>query len=164
MRESMAGRLREWAGEFDSFEGSSAEMLAYCMQSWWERIGATKASGIYKLMVCEGGNFPEIADFYRTAVVEPGRLLIRRILERGIASGEFRPMNLDHAVHSVVAPMVFMMLSKHCSHIVGAMQTSRDAQSYVAAQCGTLLHGLCRQSATSHSDTAAAAATTENHR
>ena len=146
VRENISGRLDEWADEFERFEGSSADMLGYCMHSWWQRIGATKASGIYKLMLCEGGNFPEIAAFYRREVVEPGHLLIGRILKRGMASGEFRPMDaatLDLAVISVVAPMIFLILSQHCLHIGGPMQASLDPSSFVTAQCQTLLYGWC---------------------
>ena len=146
VRENISGRLREWEDEFELFEGSSADMLGYCMHSWWQRIGTARASGIYKLMVCEGGNFPEIAAFYRSEVVEPGHLLIRRILLRGVASGEFKPMDaaaLEFAVYSVVAPMVFLILSQHCLHIGGPMQASLDPSSFVTAQCQTLLHGWC---------------------
>lgn len=143
VRDTMAGRFQEWATEFDSYSGSSAEMLAYCMESWWMRIGSTQASGIYKLMVCEGGNFPEIADFYRTEVVEPGRLLIRRVIERGVASGEFRAMDAGQAAYSVIAPMVYLMLAKHCPYITGPSQGALEPVAFIAAQCQTLLHGWC---------------------
>ena len=69
--ENLAGRFTEWNREFDEYEGSTADMLRYCMRVWWERVGATKASGLTKLMMSEGRNFPELADFYRREVVSP---------------------------------------------------------------------------------------------
>src|SRR6187551_803741 len=51
VRENISGRFKEWNEEFETFEGTAAEMLAYCMNTWWERVGATRASGITKLMM-----------------------------------------------------------------------------------------------------------------
>ena len=73
-------------------------MLRYCMKVWWERIGATRASGITKLIISEARNFPEIAAFYQQEVIEPGQKLIRRILQRGVDRGEFRVVDMDYAI------------------------------------------------------------------
>src|SRR3990167_2771908 len=40
VRENISGRFLEWNDEFERFEGTAAEMLAYCMTVWWERVGA----------------------------------------------------------------------------------------------------------------------------
>src|SRR5947209_1285330 len=63
VRENISGRFQEWNQEFENFEGSSADMVRYCFKIWWERIGATRASGITKLIMSEARNFPEIAAF-----------------------------------------------------------------------------------------------------
>src|SRR3954466_14987852 len=42
--ENLAGRFTEWNQEFEAFEGSTADMLRYCMRIWWERVGSTQAS------------------------------------------------------------------------------------------------------------------------
>ena len=142
MRESIAGRLVEWNSDFEAFKGSSCEMLGYCMNSWWDRVGATRASGLTKLMMSEAANFPDIAAFYQHEVVQPGHSLIRRILQRGIDRGEFRPMDLDYAVYSVVAPMVFMILSQHSMGVCMPNNLTLDPQKYIAAQLDILLNGM----------------------
>src|SRR4051794_4496193 len=45
VRDNISGRFQEWNQEFELFEGNSADMLRYCMKVWWERLGATRASG-----------------------------------------------------------------------------------------------------------------------
>src|SRR5882672_8323552 len=75
--ENLSGRFKEWNEEFDAFEGSTPDMLRYCMRIWWERMGSTKMSGITKLMMSEGSNFPELAAFYQQEVVRPGHALLR---------------------------------------------------------------------------------------
>jgi TetR/AcrR family transcriptional regulator len=142
IRENISGRFREWNEEFDAFEGSSAEMLAYCMSTWWERVGTTKASGITKLMVSEAKNFPEIAAFYQQEVIAPGQSLIRRILQRGIDRGEFRAMDLDYAVYSVTAPMLFLILARHSMGVCVQANFELDPKKYIASQFAMLLHGI----------------------
>ena len=86
IRENLSGRFAEWNEEFETFAGSTADMIRYCMRVWWERIGATRASGITKLIISEARNFPDIAAFYQQEVIQPGTELIRRILQRGVAA------------------------------------------------------------------------------
>lgn len=141
--DSIAKRFVEWNAEFDASQAPTAELLRYAMTSWWERVGATKASGITKLMMSEARNFPELAQFYQREVMQPGRELIRRILQRGIDRGEFRPMNLDYAVFSVVAPMIFLIMWKH-SMGPCATDVQMDPHHYIASQIDIILHGLLR--------------------
>ena len=143
VRENISGRFKQWNDEFETFEGTASEMLAYCMTVWWERVGATRASGITKLMMSEAGNFPEIAAFYQTEVIQPGQALIRRIMQRGIDRGEFRPMNLDYAIYSVIAPMIFLILAKHSNGTCADASLADNAGKYIAAQIDTVLHGMC---------------------
>src|SRR3954463_16675267 len=113
VRHNMCGRFAEWQEEFETFEGTTAEMVRYCMRVWWERIGATRASGITKLMISEARNFPELAAFYQQEVIRPGTDLVKRILQRGIARGEFAPIDVEYAVFGIVAPMIFLIMMKH---------------------------------------------------
>ncbi|WP_395060623.1 TetR/AcrR family transcriptional regulator [Polaromonas sp.] len=147
VRENISGRFKEWNEEFETFEGSAAEMLAYCMTSWWDRVGATRASGITKLMMSEAGNFPDITAFYQQEVIQPGQALIRRILQRGIDRGEFRPLNLDYAIYSVIAPMIFLVLSKHSAGTCGDPALLGNAEKYITSQVDTILYGLSVQPA-----------------
>src|SRR6185436_5309848 len=70
VRENISGRFGEWNEELNNFQGSSADMLRYCVKTWWERVGSTKAAGIIKLMMSEAGNFPELAAFYNAEVIQ----------------------------------------------------------------------------------------------
>src|SRR6185369_5598431 len=78
VRENISGRFQEWNQEFETFDGNSADMLRYCMKVWWDRIGASRASGITKLMISEARNFPELAAFYQQEVIVPANRIIRR--------------------------------------------------------------------------------------
>lgn len=147
VRENIAGRFDEWNQAFETFEGNTSDMVRYCMQQWWERIGATQASGITKLVMSEASQFPEIAEFYHQEVIAPGNHLIRRILQRGVARGEFRALNLDYAIYSIIAPMIFVIMWKHsmapcCGLGQGGLGTGMDPQAFIASQADILLRGL----------------------
>jgi TetR/AcrR family transcriptional regulator len=142
VRENIANKFPTWQEEFTTFEGSSADMLRYAMTSWWERIGKTRASGITKLVMSEAQNFPEIAEFYQEEVIKPGNAMIRRILERGVQSGEFRDLDLEQAVHIIVAPMIFLMMWKHSMGACAASAKIVDPEQFIHMQVDVLLHGM----------------------
>ena len=97
VREGLASPIAEIRSRVDQFDGSTLELLRIMLFGWWERVGATRVSGIPKLIFAEAGNFPELARFYVAEVVEPGHEVIAAIVKRGIARGEFRDVDPDNA-------------------------------------------------------------------
>ena len=152
VRENISGHFKEWNSEFESYTGSTVEMLTYCMNNWWDRVGATKASGITKLMLSEATNFPDIAAFYQQEVLKPGQDLIRRILQRGMDSGEFRLLDLNYAVFTIVAPMIYLMLAKHSRGVCVPGGAELDPKTYIATQLNAILFGLSTSPASAGPD------------
>ena len=142
VQQNISNHFKEWNQTFESFEGDSASMVRLCMNLWWQRVGATKASGIAKLMMSEAKNFPAIASYYQQEVIEPGQTLIRRILQRGIDRGEFRSMDLDYAVYSIIAPVIFLMIAKHSEGVCCSRTFELDPEKYIASQVDTILYGV----------------------
>lgn len=148
VRENISGKFPGWNAEFKSYEGSTADLLRRCMVTWWAHLGSTKASGITKLMMSEAHNFPELAAFYEHEVIQPGNELIKRVLQRGVDQGEFRPINMKYGLYIVLAPMLFLSTWKHS---LGPCTTSDPLvpEEYIDVQVETILNGLSiRQPAT----------------
>jgi len=145
VRETIAGRFAEWNEEFERFDGSSADLVRHCLMAWWERVGMTEASGITKLVMSEAGMFPEIAAFYQQEVIGPGQDLIRRILQRGIDRGDFRPMPVDLAVYSLMAPMIFLLMWKHSMAPCCPSSATIDPVAFIHTQADLLLSGMLRR-------------------
>lgn len=142
VRQNISGRFQEWNAELGSFTGSSADLLRHAVLSWWERVGATRAAGISKLMMSEGGNFPEIAEFFQQEVVEPGHAILGRVICRGIDSGEFRPVNVDHAVLGLVSTMIYLALSQHSASLCMKDRMTLDPVAYLHDQTDLVVRGL----------------------
>jgi len=146
VRENISGRFSEWTTELESYEGSSADLLRYCLDVWWKRVGSTQASCIPKLMMSEGGNFPELAAFYELEVIRPGDELIRRIIQRGIARGEFRPLDMKYAAYLVLAPMLFLTMAMHSPGPWTTPAAGLDPREFIQMQFDILLNGMCLKS------------------
>lgn len=142
IHESLAGRFGEWNAEFEAFEGSSAELVRYCLHTWWERIGMTAASGVTKLVMSEAGSFPDIAVFYQQHVINPGHDLLKRVLQRGIQRGEFHEMDLEYAVYSLIAPMIFLTTWKHSMAPCCPPSQQLEPKAFIDSQVNLLLHGM----------------------
>lgn len=145
VRETLAGRFETWSIEIKLFEGSTADMLRYAMNEWWKHLGATKASGISKLMMSEACNFPELAAFYHQEVIVPGQKLIETILQRGIDQGEFTVTDMRYAVLGVMAPMVFLINWKHSLGMCTGLNSPIDPDQFINNQLQIMLQGLVKR-------------------
>jgi len=143
VRENISAHYPEWNAKLDTFEGSTADMVRQFMQLFWVHVGTTNASGICKLMMSEASNFPELALFYQEEVIAPGSELVRRILQRGVACGEFRPIDMKYGVYTVLAPMLFLALWKHSLGTCCTADAQLVPEEYIAVQVETILNGLC---------------------
>ena len=92
------------------FPGPSMTILERLLHGIGARVMSSKVGGIPKLMIAEAGNFPELARFYFDEVIGRGFRVLRAVLERGIARGEFRPVDVDHTVRLIIAPMLMIAL------------------------------------------------------
>ena len=116
------------------------DLLRHLIHSWWQRLGATKASGIIKLVTAEADNFPELARFYQEEVINRGTKAMSSMLERGIARGEFRRIDVNMMTQVLVAPMLSLIMWKHS--IGPCPRTELDPQAFLDTFLDMALHGL----------------------
>ncbi|MGA0609252.1 TetR/AcrR family transcriptional regulator [Caldimonas sp. KR1-144] len=91
----------------------SVDLLREVLTAWQAALMRVDAGGIFKLVYAEARNFPALAEFWSTEVIEPARRLVSEIVVRGIDRGEFRPVDPDVVVHALVLPIVFSCLHQH---------------------------------------------------
>ncbi|MES2305456.1 MAG: TetR/AcrR family transcriptional regulator [Gemmatimonadota bacterium] len=84
MIESAEARVREHTG-------SAAELLETMMRTMWAKLSKSQMVCVTRLVQSELPQFPEIQRYYWENVIVRHRRLLRAIVDRGIASGEFRP-------------------------------------------------------------------------
>ena len=91
-------------------QGPSFAVLETLLTLFAARILKTRAGAIPKLIIAEAGNFPDLARFYHEEVIRRAFALLAAVLERGVARGEFRPVDVDSTVRLIVAPMLMSAL------------------------------------------------------
>ena len=108
------------------------------------QIGAllqnTQIGAMPKLIIAEAGNFPELARFYLEEVIQRGLGLLAGVVERGIASGELRAVDVGHAVRTLIAPVLLAAIWK--STFEAHAGARLDADAFLRAALDLLLNGL----------------------
>ncbi len=142
-----AGRhLQDAFREAAEFQGTTAELLQEFLRRWWQQYGGTPAAGLTKLMMSEAANFPELAQYYQDEVIGPNHELLRRVVQRGIDSGEFRPVaDVPTLVHVIVAPLVQMVVSRFSVAPCSPAGQQIDPMALINLHADLLVRGL-RQS------------------
>ena len=140
IRENIVANLERAEQQVEAWEGPSRELLAELFHGWWRTLHESRLTGLPKLMFSEAANFPDLARFYFDEVVERGRRLFARVLERGIARGEFRPLDVPYTVRVIMAPVVMALISKHS--LVKCHIDAMDYDRHLEALIDIVLNGV----------------------
>ena len=140
VRENIVPALGEAEDIISTFDGHSAELLRCVIMGWWERLGATKASGIIKLVMAEAGNFPDLALFYQEEVIARSTRMISSMFERAVTRGEFRAVDVAVMTQVLIAPMLMLITWKHS--VGPCNQGQLDPMAFLESFLDMALHGL----------------------
>jgi AcrR family transcriptional regulator len=114
VRESVLPNIQRAEQMVRGHRGSPSDLLRDLLIMIGGRIAADdRLSAFPKLMIAEAGNFPELARFYLRQVIRRGLRLIAFILARGVAAGEFAPMDYAATARLAIAPILFLALWRH---------------------------------------------------
>lgn len=118
----------------------AAVLLEQFFTFWAQTVAPSPLSIIPKIVISEAGNFPELARFFLEAIPHRVLPLVASILRRGVAGGEFRPVDIDHVVYCVIGPLLFSVLWQHS---LGPYDDRPlDVQAVCRAHLDLVLHGL----------------------
>ena len=86
--------------------GTPSNQLVAFMRGYWAFVRSPAFSTIYRLVLGELHQFPDLAKFYAHEVVARGQKLLSAIISRGIEAGEFREIDPMVAARMLVAIIV----------------------------------------------------------
>ncbi len=82
---------REMAESYvEDFEGTATELMVNHFRFIYGFFQNEKVPLLLAIVLAEAARFPQLAQFFFDEMIRPSRQLIQDIIERGIASGEFR--------------------------------------------------------------------------
>jgi AcrR family transcriptional regulator len=104
-----------------------------------QRLADPRLFAVPRLVISVSGRFPEIADYYRTHVVEMARSALEQLIEAGMASGAIRRADTDAVVRAFIGPLFFEAM---WTHVLRGETALNDPQKLVEQQFDILLRGL----------------------
>ena len=108
-REVVRGSVIESIARAEAFfeiEKDPVQSLGQWMIGYWGWLRSPVFPAMHRMVNSELRNFPDLAQFYATEVIERAQRLVRGILERGMEAGVFR--HTDPAVASRMLSAIFI--------------------------------------------------------
>jgi AcrR family transcriptional regulator len=125
--------------EIANFRGSTTDLLRAAMQQMYADFASDRQGvELMRLMIAEGHRMPEIADFYYNEIVARGMAIVRMIVWRGIAQGEFRKTPAADFPQLVFAPCKLLSTWK----LMFGDRHAIDAERYAAAHAEFVIAAL----------------------
>ncbi|MBU1236594.1 MAG: TetR/AcrR family transcriptional regulator [Gammaproteobacteria bacterium] len=121
---------------------SPGEALREFVFWWWEKVGSTDIGALPKLLVAEIGNFPELGIWFHENMIQRGKRAVVGIIARGVASGDFRPVEPLGVARIVFAMMFSYVLWRRA--LGAAMPDLPEPEDYFEQALDLLTHGLKR--------------------
>lgn len=94
----------------ESTELSAEQFLKGPFLTFIQELVTSKRAFIARLLIAEGHKHPELTAFYYETVVSRGIETLTRLIDRGIARGEFKPNPLRDFPQLLVAPALTAIL------------------------------------------------------
>lgn len=142
VRGALLPALAEVKDIADRWQGATGDLLLLLLRTWWQRMGAAPGSDVFKLVVTDVGNVPELAQFYLEEVMQPTYALLGGTLQRGMDRGEFRVVDITTLVQSLMASAQFLALYTHCTRHIVDNPFPMQPEVFMRTHMDLLLHGL----------------------
>jgi AcrR family transcriptional regulator len=96
---------------------------------------------VLHLILSEGGRFPALAEFYHREIISRGAAMIRTIVAKGLASGEFVSDEPARFPHLVIAPAIVAVIWS----VVFARIEPLDSRALIEAHFDLLTRALTKK-------------------
>ncbi len=131
VRRSVVPQLENLRAAVDGFSGSVEDFIRTRLKEFELRLIESEVRFIFRLLVAEGHKFPDLTQFYFDEVIGRGMAVLRRLVARGVAQGEFRPTALDEVPQLLVAPALLGLLWKSLFDRYRPLDLERMLETYV---------------------------------
>ena len=110
IRSVVSSRVDELTRALDTSELGAEAFIRGPLLAFMQRLPGSPASTVIRLMISEGPRHPDLVDYYWENVASRGLGGLRRLLERGVANGEFRESAVNELPQIFVAPVMMSIV------------------------------------------------------
>src|SRR5438552_6956077 len=143
VRETIVPVIAQGEALAQSFPGTARELVERLVREYWRLVGETDLAGIPKLMMAEAATFPQLTRFYYEEVVARGHRLMAGVIERGIKSGEFRPVDVMLAAKLAMSPLMHATVVRRA--FASCMPEGFNVRAYLDTHIDLYLQGIAKQ-------------------
>ena len=140
VRDRVAPNLAAVATLADQYTGPFADLARLLLPTVAQRIVASGAAKVAKMVIGESRNFPELARFWHAEVISPMLGILRRRIEAAQASGELRPGDSRLMAYSLIGGLLIGMIWREVMEPVGAEPV--DLEQLARQHVETVLGGM----------------------
>jgi AcrR family transcriptional regulator len=127
----------------DAFPGSSEDLLRLLITRIHGELVGSDLHVLLRVIIADGSRFPTISEAYYRRILSKGRALLRRIVERGIARGEFRDGAAAELPMVAIAPALMAAVWRMTFERYDSIPPER----FLDAHLDLVLNGLRRRGA-----------------
>ncbi len=123
-----------------AFPGTVRQTLEMFVTMVVTRISDPKIIAIPIMVMRESTTHPELANMYRTEVLEKGLPIVKAIIQKGVDSGEFRTVDPEMTARSLIGPVLVHLI---LSHVFGVGDSGPDGmKKLMTSHLDILMNGL----------------------
>jgi len=142
VRGTLLPTLAEAKVMIDHWQGNTSDLIRLLLRIWWQHIGTSPGADVYKLIVTDVGNVPDLAQFYLDEIMRPSYEMLGATFQRGIDRGEFRSIDVNVLVQSLLAPAQFVALYSNCTRHIADNPYPMQAELFMKTNLELFLSGL----------------------
>jgi len=125
-----------------SFKGTGEQLLRELGSRLYSQVVRNeKLRSIVRLLIAEGGRFPQLTEIYHREIIAPGMRAVRQALRQGIRTGEFRKSPAVKFPQLLAAPGILAIVWR----LLHGEQHRLDLNAYSKAHFEFVLNSLRKQ-------------------
>lgn len=129
--------------DLETFEGDPRLPITMLLTVLIQQLARPEASAVPRLVIREVMSFPFIANFYRNEVLGKVMPALIRLIERGVETGHFRPVDPELTVRSIIGPLLAHVALGELFGITPAK--GLELERFLANHLDILFHGISAQ-------------------
>ncbi len=107
--------------------------LRFLLETMYRELVGTDRRKLMHLIIAEGPHFPQLLEFYHREVVSRGMDIVRALVERGAARGEFTPRGMERHPKLIIGPALMAALYANLFGTREPLDLEDYAQTHIAS-------------------------------
>ena len=138
IRSFVAPKVRELSNIVDESDLSAEEFIRGPFLEMIKTIPDSPVRIIVRLMFAEGNKHPDLVEFYWDNVVSHAIEMMKKLIVRGVAAGEFRNSALDELPQLLISPVIFSVVWNQVFEKHASLDTDLLIETHVEAMLNFL--------------------------